>query len=553
MRWRLGQKSQIKLPPWTRPLLLVLAAASLVLLMCSGLVDWNNLFVKGLRQTLNDQVGYVVVGRNLADHGSLESNLVIPSVLNQSTTKNTLYMPGHYWLLGATYRALGFSVAHSFLPGILAFFASVSLLFVITWKLHGKTSAYYSCILFIFFPPNMIYSFTAMAEMPLVAAGLLAFAVFLLLPPRAKLAVGPLLVAIPLSFRETGALVTIPMAWMLFKSKSGGWKVATAFVLLSAMVVLLVLASPIGAGRPSLMRANVFLGGSFDAVYADAFAAQKVNAGALNWTLAIVRKFKANALDLLIPHLSAGVPALPEYFSVLFVLSGIPLGVVVWYKSWSDLGLAVALMVAAFLVLLLGTYTVWIYRGARLLLMTEPFVAALWGATVAQMSPKKLPCRAIQAVTLAFAVFGLVVVYNVFKSEPETNQEAARDTAFLESLVPDPRRLLVSPFWISLDYAAKHYPVRWSHVPANLETLKLLDRAYPIGTIVLPKPGATIVPREKLRPAEILAIGLVQAPEVSYHGITFEVFKRRLDAVPLRPSDPSLSQRSPSSASKMVE
>ena len=57
---------------------------ALPLILGSRFVDWDSLV--GLNTTLNDQVGYVSVARNWADSGTLNSNLIYPSVLTRAGT-----------------------------------------------------------------------------------------------------------------------------------------------------------------------------------------------------------------------------------------------------------------------------------------------------------------------------------------------------------------------------------------------------------------------------------------------------------------------------------
>jgi hypothetical protein len=48
-------------------------------------------------------------------------------------------------------------------------------------KLYGKYVATAAALLFVFFPANITYALTAMAEMTLVAAAVIAFAIFVYL------------------------------------------------------------------------------------------------------------------------------------------------------------------------------------------------------------------------------------------------------------------------------------------------------------------------------------------------------------------------------------
>ena len=507
-------------------LISVVCLSVAALIVCSRFVDWNTLFVNGLGYTLNDQVGYVSVARNLVELGTLQSNIIYPSVLTQHITRNSLYMPGHYWVLAATYKLLGFSVAHSFLPSLLAFVVATSMIFLIAFRLYGASIAYRSCTFFVFFPVNLIYAFTAMAEMTLVAAVLVAFAVFVYLPPRLKLWVGPLLLVFPVLFRETGAAIAILMALMIFMEAKSRLKSTALSCGLMGVIVLLALRSPIAAGRPSLTRANI-LSGSIETVYTDAFAIQRLHPEVLDWVFAIAKKLKWNLEMLCIPHFAIGVLTPLDFFSLMFILSGIPIGLILWRRKRDGFNLGIACMLVTMIVFLLGCYSVMYFRGTRILLMAQPFVAVLWAVlTHKLLKPSRAGRWVAISATVVLAVSGIGETYKVFRSEPGINRQAAMDTAFLESIGHDDRRLLVSPYWVSSDYVAKHHPVRWSFVPANLETLKLLNERYRVGTVVLPVAGQVPGGAEKLQSSDVRRIGLIQEAEVSYRGVKFRIFKR---------------------------
>ena len=499
---------------------------ALPLILGSLFVDWDSLV--GLNTTLNDQVGYVSVARNWADSGTLNSNLIYPSVLTQNVTRNSLYMPGHYWVLGATYKLIGYSVAHSLLPSLFALVLSTVMMFVIGSQLYTPAVAYLGCALFLFFPLNLIYAFTAMAEMTAVAAGLVAFAVFLRVPPRWKPLVGPLLLVLPMAFRETGAAIAVLMAPMIFQQSRQRWRPVALFGALTLVVVGLVVASPLSTGRPSLLQANVF-GGS-DAVYSDAFALATFHPHLGDWGRAIGTKVLGNLHTLLLPRSWIRPEHWLEYGSMLFLLTGIPVGLGWWprHRRPDRLFLGVAGMVLVIVLFILSLYTVWKFRGVRVLLVAQPFVALLYAVRLKEF-PKRLPAarHISEFAVVGAAVIGLSAAYNVFQGEQRINQQSARDTAFLESLGLDDRGLLVSPYWLSLDYVHKHHPVRWAFPPTNRATLRLLNERYPIGAVILPvAESMTDYTQQAVRPSDVAQIGLRDEGRISYRGFTFAVFKR---------------------------
>jgi hypothetical protein len=73
-----------------------------------------------------------------------------------------------------------------------------------------------------------------------------------------------------------------------------------------------------------------------------------------------------------------------------------------------------------------------------------------------------------------------------------------------------------------MPYVITHHPVRWSFVPANVETLRLLGEKYDIGTIVVPFDHSTV----KLRRADVMAVGFEPHGKYRIDGTLFSVFKR---------------------------
>jgi hypothetical protein len=504
-------------------LILTLLLAAFTLAICAQFVDWGEIFVSGMSQTLNDQVAYISAGKTWNETGTLATKLIYPSTLLQDTKTNAMYMPGHYWLLAMAYKYLGYSVPISFLPSLIAFFISTISLFVIANKLYGQTIAFYSCTLFILFPLNLVYSFTAMAEMAVVAATLMAFTVYILLPLRLRIWVGPLLVALPVLFRETGAAVAILMVIVMLGGKEKKWKATFCLCGLSGLMLIAVLSSPIATGRPSLFAPNVLFGGAFDPVYSNAYSVQRLHAESMDWVHALFRKLTINVKTLISTrNIWSSLPFL-ESASMLFILSGIPIGLLMWFRRRDMFALAVAAMVTVVLLAILCFYTVWNFRGVRVLLLCQPFVALVW-ASIVTISPRyqKIGKRIVAVLLLLIAV-GVGGMYSVFVNEDELNAFAKADTAFLESIGHDDQGLLVSSYTYSFGYVLKHHPVQWSFIPANGDTLRLLDKRYPVGTLIVPNSGSS---RTYLSDEDIVGIGLVLVDSRDYKGSKLDVYKR---------------------------
>lgn len=510
-------------PPGGRLLCLLFLCSAVVLALCGSFVDWTTVFVNGMRETLNDQVGYISVARNLAESGRMESDIIYPSTLPGSSNKNYLYLPGHYLALAAVYKLFGYTPAHSFWPSLAAFLLSAVLTAVIATALLGRSLAVSSWALFVFFPFNLAYAFTAMAEMTVTASVLAALALFLAIPPKWKAWLGPITLAIPLLFRETGVVIAVVMAAVIYKESGGRWVPVARFCLLTLLVTALMLMSPVARGRGrSTMLQNEVLGASDTAVIADAAFASTQQPGAEDWAAGIWKKMVRNTKQLCAGRFSRPHPDLLEEFGLYFLVSGIPLALWLWLRTRDAVYFSVFLMCGGLLLAVLGLNQVWSLRGVRALLLTQPFVALLWSKVLRDRWENLPRNRALAGLAAALWVgFGIVSVYRVFASESQLNRRSAKDTAFLESLQPDNLELLVSPFGMSLDFVLKHHPAKWAFIPANDATLRLLDHKYPIGTLVLRDANA-----RSLNPAVIASLGLIQEADRYYRKQKIEIYKR---------------------------
>ena len=463
------------------------AMVGIGLFVTGSWVDWERLPIDGLNQTLNDQVGYISVARHWLDEGRLDSSIIYPSVLQQTFGRNSLYMPGYYAELALTFRMLGYSAMTARLPAIASFLLACGLVYWIARRLLGREASIYGLALFAFFPLNLVFAFTAMAEMSLVAAGLIAFSLFLIVREKFRWWVGPVALTLPILFRETGVALGAVMSVMLFFSTTEARKrKAILCGLLVCLVLVALILSPAGAGRPSLWKANVLAHGRFDALYSDAFALQQVASSGPDWTAAVGLKFISNLYSLIAWRAFAG-PL--EGASVLFLLSGIPLGVWMWRQKRDAFALGVALAVSLLLIADLCVYAVWNHRGIHALLLMEPFVAMLWGVKITLWTRDRGPVVHSLVVPMCFVV-GVGMTVSIWRIQKDASLRAKEDTSFLESVIGDSQQMVVSPFWLSLDYVNEHYPQRWAFIPANCPTMQLLDAKEGIGTLIVPaQPG----------------------------------------------------------------
>jgi len=446
-------------------------------------VDWDRLPIDGLNKSLNDEVAYVSVARHWLGERRLDSSIIYPSLLEQTYKRNSLYMPGFYAELALSFATLGYSAVTARLPALASYVLACALLWWIARRFHDQEVAIYSVALFAFFPLNLVYAFTAMAEMPLVAATLVAFAGFLAAPEEFRWWAGPLVLALPILFRETGVALGVVMCVMLLFSKTaeGKWK-SILCGLLVCVVLVALLFSPAGAGRPSLWKANLLVG-TFEARYSDAFALDHVPDSARDWVAAIGHNVLSN-LRSLVPWRGLAAERL-EGVSILFLLSGIPLGMCLWILKRDAFALGVAGAVSLLLIADLCVYTVWHYHAIRSLLLMQPFVALLWGIVIGWWARKRR-WEARELLVVLFFLVGVSLGVSTWRILRDAVVEAKQNTLFLTSVVGESREMLVSPYWLSLDYVNEHYPQRWAFVPANCPTMRLLDAKERIGTLIMP-------------------------------------------------------------------
>jgi len=328
-----------------------------------------------------------------------------------------------------------------------------------------------------------------MSEIPLQAAGLVTFAMFVWKDQRTQWWLGPLALSLPILFRETGVVLGLTMSVMVF-SEASNVRILRALACggLSAIVLLVLLLSPAGAGRPSMWQGNILQKSSSDSLYSDAFAVKEVPRSVEDWTLAIGRKFVSNLRSLV--SLKDFLGNWLERFSMLFVLSAVPLGLTMWWRKHDGFALGV---VAAVCILLVGDlffYTVWFYRGIRVLLLMQPFVAVMWGHSLAEWMHTRSQALHCASLTLIVLV-GVGAATIALQKQAFMDRWGQLNAGFIESVVGGDRNMVVSPFPLSLDYVNDYYPQEWAFVPSNCATMRLLDARYQIGTVIMPSEKGT--------------------------------------------------------------
>lgn len=525
-----------------------------VVLACVGL-HWtgiHRIHVNGA----NDQVGYITAARELVDHGRITGHLIYPSCLLQKAKKSVFYMPGFYCCLAASYKLFGFGAIQSLLPSLVGYITATACTYLIARRFYGRGTGWLAAALFAGYPPNLFYACNAMSEMSVTASAVAAFCAFVYLPRRGRLFAGPALLVIPFLFRDTNAFLVAPMAvilcaeggvpgfgchWqlacqrLLHNRNTGGQAArgtrvlgrlsgAAGFVLASVVLLGLVNASPVAAGRPSFIKAAVF-DDSPATAFGDAIAQENLRPGAGDWARALAHQFVDNARFCFI----AVTTKLNTFDagSMMPLLLVVPLGLGWGMFKRDSLALACGAFVLIMLCFIFAFNGVREGKGLRLAMVGAPFAvvlaARLWlGLCVAAAGVMKRPALAGAFAVMAPIGLLFVAVPAVWRVAGEFKKYDNFDpavTSIIEGLGHDDRTLLVGPPGLCLPYVYQHYPVFWSFVPSNEATFKLLSAKWTIDTAVLE--SDTI-----LTAADMERAGLALYRRITLAGATVTVYKR---------------------------
>ena len=443
----------------------VALAASLWLLALTSTYRIDRFYVAGQTLMSNDQVGYLTSARWLAETGELRSHLIFPAHVREPRWR--LYMPGHYFTLAAGHVLFGDGPIAWRMPALVSFVLSAVGVFLIGLRFFDRASGAVAALLFILFPMMNAFAFTAMPQLPFTAACVAAFCIFAWLPERLRLFFMPALLAGPFLFRETGAFLVIPMA--LVSLMSGGqrrWAGTLAAVLGSVLVLYALLAWQIDSGKSSLPLD----GSRFN--YDNAFPPNSSPA-------AIEERLKS-----LGENVSRNVASLARHAerhdAVFVTLAAMSLlAIAALARGIRDpLALGSALLFLTMLVVMTVFYTWAFFRGVRALLFTFPFLAVSVAPVLTILKGRLWVIPAI--VLAALSYLGNARLGS--RIEPDAGMRAVER---LESLRLDDEGLMIGPTALSLDYVLRRYPLRWSFIPANDETLTLLAETHPVGTIIL--------------------------------------------------------------------
>ena len=494
----------------------------------------------------NDAVGYATAAKSLAETGKLTSHIIYPSTLSQNAPKSTLYMPGLYFALAAVYKVFHFGTSQSLLVPRAAYLIAAICTYLLGQKAFDRLTGIVAAGLFLIYPPNLYFSAAVMTELPLAAAAVAALCIFIHLPRRWMHFIGPALLILPFLFRETGAFMALPMGLiLLFQPKGDGTtfrsNVARASIFLALSIVVLgaVYFSPLSAGRPSLLKLDIFIQErGAERIYRDTLAFDKLQPTGAEWARTLGTRSIAN-----IKKLAWRCATQQRDFVVIALfplIAAIPLGLAWGWIKRDPLALGAALLVLLTLGFVCMFYIVQHDRPLRVALFAFPLVALLEARLALALVAAG---RSRVPVTFRPWLLGIIVSgiaawvgamsfkgFSSMTANDVADEMGSRFITFLnvpeleiqgKETMPVATHLLVAPHLLGVPYLIHHPWITYSFVPANRQTLNQLCAKYPVNTLIFRPEDAL-----DLTEADILAQGLYLWRACEVAGMHYRVFRR---------------------------
>ncbi len=470
---------------------LVAAAATVLLWLHAGFFSPERLHVSG---RFVDQGNYISTARVLVDTGELRCGLIFPAHLERENWRP--YMPGHYLSLALSYAVFGYGVFTSLLPNLVAFVLATTATFLIGRELYGLRAGLLAGALFALFPGNLTYAFTAMAELTFTAAGALALAAFLRLPERWRAEGGMLLLALPFLFRETGALLVLPMLGLLLQNGRGKKNLRNALLLgllaVGFLYVVNVWQTAQGKGAVPLSWVTE---GKFN--YMDAFAPEPARLSPGEWIAALFDNAGRNAAETAEQFRDQGFQMSVVGHWTIVGLIGVSLCAGVLRRKRESFPLGVAALGLVLLAMVYFLYDVKGQKGMRSMLFAFPCLAVVAGSAFERVflgrGPGGAGLRAVRYASGALVTLVLLAgahLTTVLSGRELSNLDGIADSAtrvLRELHAANPDLAVVAPHEMMMDFIVSAYPTPVSFPPANEQTLELLDQKHPIGTLVFNK------------------------------------------------------------------
>jgi 4-amino-4-deoxy-L-arabinose transferase-like glycosyltransferase len=477
----------------------VSAAIGLLVFVYAQGVGLDALHLFGVEHSFNDQVIYVDAARNLLATGELTTGVIYPSTLLQEYGRNFFYMPGHAVLVALSFALFGDAAWSAMLPNLLAYCVCLTCLYVTGRRLVSPRAGFYAAVAFAFIPIFLVYAFSAMAEMTVLASGLLAFTIFVHLPSSMRCWAAPALLVAPFLFRETAAFWIAPMVALLLTEAGATrierWRAAMIAFAGSAIALGTVYRLDWTADRPSLFLQNLF-GETFIEKYCDAFSVAHIDVDAATISSAIGQLSVRNLTTLV------DLLASPTFESLtMHLLFWLP--VFAAALAWRTPRLRLLVGAWALFAVTSFVFATLLYRwnffsGVRQLLPQMTLGLLVLGAALAERTRDwSLRSRTIPTVALWLLSLGLVVQHTGIVTGLDETEEGYRmllkKTPFRDS------GLLVTEQDLGVIYIYDHPQRRFSFPPANFPTVELLEAQHDVRAALVPQP---------LTPVAIAAMGL---------------------------------------------
>lgn len=469
---------------------------------------------------LSDQGMYITAARNLLDNGTIEfSNQPANSGLEGK--RQFYYMPGYVLLLAGIYTVFGFGVLQSTIPSALLFLMSCMLTYHIGRKLYSDFVGWIALICFCSYPFLHQFTFVAMSEMAIIASLLLAYVVFLQLPIALQPWLGWMLLAFVFLFRETSAIVLVPMCATYWSQNGTGWGCWKGLFILgvsSLLVVVAIYLSPVSSTRDSLFYNLIVYENDPALIHAAAHGTglqpekgillKKITERMQNQTRELMIVLKPNLRNL----------------ELLFILGASVLGLLLFAMKRDLFALSVAVSTMMTLLVILAVYVLG-HIGKRHFLQLLPLACIVYGAILELVLQQHWKNRAIP---ILMAVLLPVMVFSVYRDWKMYHDHDVYNDAMLqiiEDLKIDQHTVILAPYQAVTSYGVKHFPVKSLAVAYSVEELKRLLATHSIKTILLPAGGPVALPDvTKLTKADLEGSGFRFVRTVEAIGNKYDIY-----------------------------
>jgi len=468
-------------PTWSGCVAVAIVATGM-LAVHSRYYDPGRLHINGQWTLLVDQVYYTTTAKTLVDSGELRSSVIMPALIPGGSQR--VYMPGYFCALAAFYGLFGFGDVQSLLPSLAGYLLSAVLTYWIGRRLAGPAVGLIASFLFIVFPGNFFYAFTAMSELSITAACLAAFSIHLLVPPRFRNLATPVLLIIPFLFRETSSLLVLPMLAAGFRRDDARrWVKLLATGAASVVTLWLVQQWQYATG---LIQFKVVPSTQFTFNYGDATAPPPAGGTFSDWAA----KWQANLGELM--QLLTTRVASPEGVAAVMIIAFTAVAITtgIARRRTTLLPLAYGLLGLGSIAIIVGLYEVPGYKFTRVAMYTFPFLALAVAPVIGrwiELENARLRWK-VAGILAAALVAGSIMTSRVAGPQVVMGDDRAeQDNAFLDTLNHPQGTVLAAPYWIAFDYTHRRYPLVYSFLPDNDPSLLILCKAYNVGTLVVPE------------------------------------------------------------------